>query len=199
VLLTSLGSIIGHLLIADILLAAQLFLLVLGFLFLLDQVAESTAAGGGNVGDAGSLEVVLVADVHSLHGFWHPVETEAHGGKEEKARGVDGLVALHVAVLAGSVVGFTKGDAWAAVGYQAGINGAAAAKEAVAPRLSTLWTLGVDSLSSIAQDLIEAVLPVIDIIIIDRTSGVMLNWSSSWGGSDLLIDWSRHCSQRGDY
>jgi hypothetical protein len=74
-----------HLVIADVLLSAQKLLVVLRLLLLLDQVAESAAAGGSNVGDAGTLEVVLVADIHTLHGLWDPVKTEAHGGKEEQA------------------------------------------------------------------------------------------------------------------
>jgi hypothetical protein len=128
-----------HLVVVDILLSAQELLVVLGLLFLLDQVAESAAARGSNVGDAGTLEVVLVTDIHALHGFWDPVETEAHRGKEEQAlfgmlaskpevylgasmatyRSVDWLISLHVTILTCSVVGLAEGDAWAAVGDQA--------------------------------------------------------------------------------
>jgi hypothetical protein len=52
-----------------------------------------------------------------------------------------------------------------------------------------LWALGVDGLASVAQDMVEAFLPVIDIVVIDRTSIGGLGWTwLNWS----LIDWSRH-------
>jgi hypothetical protein len=66
-------------------LGSTAFLVDLRLLLLLNQIAEGTAAGGGNVSDARSLEIVLVADVHALHRLWDPMETEAHGSQEEKA------------------------------------------------------------------------------------------------------------------
>jgi hypothetical protein len=69
----------------SVLLAGEELLTALGLLLLLNQVTEGTAAGKGNIGQARSLESVLVTDVRSLHGFWDPVKTNAHGGEEEKA------------------------------------------------------------------------------------------------------------------
>ena len=76
---------VDHGVILAILLADILLLTELRLLLLLYQVAESTAAGRGDVSDAGTLKVVLAADVAALHGFWDPVKTEAHGREEEKA------------------------------------------------------------------------------------------------------------------
>jgi hypothetical protein len=76
---------VDHRIALDVLLARVSLLAVLRFLLLLNQVAESAAAGSGDIGDAGTLEVVLAADICTLHGFWDPVKTKAHGGKEEKA------------------------------------------------------------------------------------------------------------------
>ncbi len=56
-----------------------------GLLLLLDQIADTAAAGGGDVGDAVALEVVLLADIGALHGHGDPVKTEASRGTEEEA------------------------------------------------------------------------------------------------------------------
>jgi len=137
-----------------------------------------------------------VADIHTLHGLWDPMKTEAHRGKEEQARSVDWLISLHVTVLARSVVGLAEGDTRAAVGHQASFNGHAASEEVVGPFLRTLWALVVDGSAGIAQNLVEAVLPVIDIMVVDWAS---VSWSWSWGTnwSSVLIDRSRHCFERG--
>jgi len=170
-------------------LARVSLLAVLRFLLLLNQVAKSAAAGSGDIGDAGTLEVVLAADICTLHGFWDPVKTKAHGGKEEKARGVDWLITLHVAILAGTVMGLAESDAWNAVSDQASVNRREAGEKAVAPVLGVLWALGVDGLASVAQDMVEAFLPVVDIVVTDRTSIGGLGWTwLNWS----LIDWSRH-------
>jgi hypothetical protein len=63
----------------------KLLLAVIALLLLLGQVAENAAPGLGQVGDAISLEVVLAADIGTLHGLWDAVETNASGSKEEKA------------------------------------------------------------------------------------------------------------------
>jgi len=78
------------------LLADILLLTNLGLLLLLHQVAESTAAGRGDVSDAGTLKVVLAADITALHRFRDPVKTEAHRGEEEKAlqSGLDNIITL---------------------------------------------------------------------------------------------------------
>jgi hypothetical protein len=112
----------------------ELKLAVLGFLVLLGEIAEGAAAGAEDIGDAVSLEVILAADLGALHCLGNPVETDAGRGEEEESlkmlickaylvastyRGVDGLITLQAAVLAGSVVGLAKGDAGAAVCQQA--------------------------------------------------------------------------------
>jgi hypothetical protein len=56
-----------------------------GLLLLLDQVAESAAAGLEDISDAVSLEVVLLSEFLALHCLWNPVETDTSGGNEEKA------------------------------------------------------------------------------------------------------------------
>ena len=84
--------------------------------------------------------------------------------------------------------------------YRTGINRRAAGEEAVGPLLGVLWALGVDGLASIAQDVVESLLPVVDIVVADGASGIAGSWSS-WGWSLLgwdgrLIHWSRHYGMR---
>lgn len=50
---------------------------MLGLLLLLDQIAQHAAARGGDVGGAVAAEVVLVAQVGSLHGHGDPVQAKA--------------------------------------------------------------------------------------------------------------------------
>jgi len=57
----------------------------LSLLLLLGQVAEHAAAGDGNIGDEGTLEVVLAADFRALESFEDPVESEAGGSEEHEA------------------------------------------------------------------------------------------------------------------
>ncbi len=54
-------------------------------LVLLDERAEPAAARKSDVGEAGTLEVVLGADVGALHRHGHPVEPEAARSTEEEA------------------------------------------------------------------------------------------------------------------
>jgi len=150
-------------------------LLVVSLLLLLDEIAESAAAGLEDIGDAVSLEVVLGTELSTLHSLWDPVETDASGSNEEKARGVDWLVSLEGAVLLVPVVDLAKGDTWAAVGNQASVDWVAASKEARGPVRSLSSALGVDHVAGIAQNVVEAVLPVIDILVVDWA---WLGWSS---------------------
>jgi hypothetical protein len=81
------------------------------------------------------------------------------------------------------------------------VNGGAAAKEGVGPWLSISSTLGIDSFTGVAQNVVEAILPVLDISVIYGTSAVGSGWSSSrssnwsltiWG----LFHWGRHVDQK---
>jgi hypothetical protein len=128
---------IDHGVALSILLASEELLTALSLLFLLNQIADGAAAGKGDISQARTLEVVLVTDVAALHGLRNPVETNAHGGEEEKALfgllgdasqgehrevtygSVDWLISFHVSVLAGSVMSLTEGDTCAAVGHAA--------------------------------------------------------------------------------
>jgi len=161
---------VNHRVGVGVLLAGNQLLAALGLLFLLDQIAEGTAAGNGNIGNARSLEVVLVTDVTTLHGLWNPVETNAHGGQEEQARGVDWLVTFHGTMLASSVMNLSESDARAAVCKTAGLDGRAAAEESAGELLSILWALGVHGLANVSEGLVETVFPVIDVAIVDGAS-----------------------------
>jgi hypothetical protein len=68
--------------------ASVLLLTEFCLLLLLSQIAKSAAAGNGNISEARSLKVVLLADFGSLHGFWDPMETKACSAEEEKALSV---------------------------------------------------------------------------------------------------------------
>lgn len=65
---------------------------MLGLFVLLDQAAAVAAARGEEIREAVALEVVLLANVHSLHGHGDPVQTEAAGTAEEEA--LDVVLAL---------------------------------------------------------------------------------------------------------
>ena len=60
------------------------------FLVLLDQVAETAAAGRGDVDEAAALEVVTGADFGTLHRHGNPVETDAASTADEKALDMTG-------------------------------------------------------------------------------------------------------------
>jgi len=164
--------------------AKEILLTGLGLLLLLDQVAESAAAGLEDIGDTVSLEVVLLPKLHALHGFWDPVETNTSGSEEEKARGVDRFISLEATVLLITMMDLAKGDTRAAVGDQAGIDGAAAAKETRRPVLSITTCLGVDDIARVGENVVEPVLPLLDIIVVNWTR---LGWSNG-----LLIYWGVH-------
>lgn len=63
---------------------AELLLTESSLLILLDDGTASAAAGKGEIGQACALEVVLLADIGTLHEHGNPVETEAAGGGEQE-------------------------------------------------------------------------------------------------------------------
>jgi hypothetical protein len=65
-----------------------------------------------------------------------------------------------------------------------GVDRGAAAKEGIVPWLGVCRALGVDNLAGIAENVVESVLPVLDIMVVDWAS---LGWVSS-----ILINWSGH-------
>ena len=66
-----------------------------------------------------------------------------------------------------TVVRLAEGDAGDAVADQAEVDGAEAAEEAVVPRLRVLGRLGVDVLAGPGQDVVDARLPVVDVLVVD--------------------------------
>jgi len=88
-------------------------------------------------------------------------------------RGVDGLIALEVGILAETVMSLAEGDAGNAPGDQAEIDGLEAAEEGAVPRLGVLGRLGVENITGLGEDLVDADLPVLDIAVIDG-AGVVL-------------------------
>ena len=67
-----------------------------------------------------------------------------------------------------------KGDAGEAPGDQAGVDGAAAAEEGVVPGLRSLRRLGVDMLAGTGEDVVDAVLPLVEVIVVDGTVVVLV-------------------------
>jgi len=145
----------------------------LGLLIRLDKRAENAAARESDVSDTVAFEVVLGAGVGALHRHRHPMETAETRGAEEEATGVDRLVALKAAILPESVVRLAKGNAREAVGQQAEVDGVEAVEEASCPCLGIRGRLRVDGLARLVQNRIHAVLPVLDILVIDRAVGVL--------------------------
>lgn len=74
-----------------------------------------------------------------------------------------------------------EGNARNATGDQAGIDGVEALKETGVPRLGLGRRLLVDVLARAGQDIVESVLPVLEVVVVDGTVVVLLR--SSGGGS----------------
>lgn len=72
-----------------------------------------------------------------------------------------------------------KGHARNAAGDGAKAYGAKATEEAVLPRLRRLGRLGVDMLAGTGEDIIEAVLPLVQVVMVNRT--VVMSVCLSWG------------------
>lgn len=62
-----------------------------------------------------------------------------------------------------------KGDTRNTAGDQAGIDGGEAAKEGVVPGLGRLGRLGVDMLARTGEDVVEAVLPLVEVVVVNGT------------------------------
>lgn len=143
---------------------------MLRLLLELNQVAATTAKGLCNVLDAVSLEVVLFADRGTLHAGEDPVKATAAGAAEEKARGVDGLIAFHVAILVNSVVDLAECDAGDTASDEAKVNGVEAVEEVRGPANSATRGSRVDVVARSRQDIVESLLPVVHIVIVDRAT-----------------------------
>jgi len=143
---------------------------VLCLLLKLNQVAASAAEGLGNILNAVALEVVLFADRGTLHAGKDPVKTTAARAAEEKARGVDGLIALHVGILVDSVVSLAECDTRDTASDEAKVNGVEAVEQMRGPANSTGRGSRVDVIARSRQDIVESILPVIHIIIVDRST-----------------------------
>jgi hypothetical protein len=96
------------------------------------------------------------------------------GNEDKTYRGVDGLIASKVTALAKTVMSLAEGDARKAPGDQASVDGAAAAEEGVVPRLRSLRGLGVDVLAGTGDDIVDTVLPLVEVIVVDGTVVVLV-------------------------
>lgn len=143
---------------------------MLRLLLELNQVAATTAKGLCNVLDAVSLEVVLFADRGTLHAGEDPVKATAAGAAEEKARGVDGLIAFHVAILVNSVVNLAECDTGDTASDEAKVNGVEAVEEVRGPANSATRGSRVDVIARSRQDIVEFLLPVVHIVVVDRST-----------------------------
>lgn len=76
-------------------------------------------------------------------------------------------------------MGLAKGHTRDAAGDRAEADGAEAAKEAVLPRLRRLGRLGVDMLARTREDIIEAILPFVEVVMVDWA--VVVSVCLSWG------------------
>jgi len=174
---------VDHRLTALVLRITSLLLLAeFRLLLLLDKIAESAATRDGDVSDAGTLEVILSADFGTLHGLRNPVETEAGRATEEKARGIDGLIALHVGVLASTVVGLAESNTWQAPSNQAGVNWVEAAEETAVPGPGIFRALGVDVLAGLRDHFVKPLAPVVNILLINWTSAIVGGGSGGRSG-----------------
>jgi len=181
---------VDHALLALVLLpdhtaAGKLSLAVFGLLILLDDGAKTAAAREANVGDTAALKVVLAADFGTLHDQGDDGEANAGGTDKEKARGVDGLVSLEIAILVETVVSFAKGNAGQAPGNQAGVDWVVESEERIVEGLSTFRRLGVDNLTRLGEEVAKALAPTSHIPLINGTTagGLLLR-----GGHDNFLE-----------
>jgi hypothetical protein len=125
------------------------------------------------------------------------VKSTATRAAEEKARGVDGLIALHVAILVDSVVSLAECDTGDTASDEAKVNGVEAVEKVCGPARSTSRGSRVDMLARSRQDIVEAILPMIHIVIIDgptlgRSRGLNRCLSRSCSRSNRGLSGSRH-------
>jgi len=93
----------------------------------------------------------------------------------------------------------SEGNARQAAGNEAGINRVEAVEETGEPGLRALRRLGVDDLGGLGEEVVEAVLPVLDVTVVDGAGlrGAGSGGGSWWGGSaglglDSGLDWGGH-------
>jgi len=144
-------------------------LAILRLLLQLDQIAASTAEGLGNVFNTVALKVVLFADGGALHAGKDPMETTAAGAAEEKTRGVDRLIAFHIAILVDPVVSSAESNTRDTASDEAKVDGSEAIEQMCGPANSTGRRFGVDMLARSRQHIVETLLPVIHIAVVDGT------------------------------
>lgn len=85
-------------------------------------------------------------------------------------RGVDGLIAFHVAILVDSVVNLAECDAGDTASDEAKVNGVEAVEEVGGPANGTTRGSRVDVVARSGQDIVEFLFPVIHIIVVDRAT-----------------------------
>jgi len=136
----------------------------------LDQVAASAAEGLGKVLDAVTVEVVLFADRGTLHAAKDPMKTTAGRATEEKARGVDGLIAFHIAILVDPVMSLAESDTGDAASDEAKVNRVEAVEQMRGPSNGTWGRFGVNVISRSRQNIVDSFLPVVHIVVVDRAT-----------------------------
>jgi hypothetical protein len=82
-------------------------------------------------------------------------------------RSVDRLIAGEVGVLAQAMVRLAECHAWTAVGHATEVDRGQAAEKGLVPRLRGRGGFGLDDLAGLGKDLVEAVLPVVDVVVGD--------------------------------
>jgi hypothetical protein len=92
-----------------------------------------------------------------------------------------------------------KGHARQAAGNEAGVDRVEAVEETGEPGLRALGRLGVDDLGGLGEEVVEAVLPVLDVTVVDGAGirGAGSGGRSRRGGSaglglDSGLDWGGH-------
>jgi hypothetical protein len=97
-------------------------------------------------------------------------ETDKTGVGRKTYGCVDGLIAVHVAVLVDPVVRLSKGDARNTASDEAKVDGVEAVKQVRSPAECASGRFRVDVLARSRQDIVEAILPVIHIVVVDRAA-----------------------------
>lgn len=89
---------------------------------------------------------------------------------ERTYRSINRFITLKVPTLSKSVMRLSKGHARNATCYSTKINRAETSKETVLPGLRCRGGLGVDVLLGTGEDIVETVLPLVQVIVVDGTA-----------------------------
>lgn len=113
-----------------------------------------------------------------------PYSGKGTTGDEKAYACVDRLVPLQATVVPQPVVRLAEGDAGQEVGREAGVDGREALEQARVPGLGIVGGLGVDDLGGLLEDVVGALRPLLDDVVVDGAllGGLLRGHCDGWEG-----------------